>query len=132
IVTGIKQGGSGGFFVQEEDADVDADPNTSEGIFVFTAGANPPGTVIGNRVAVTGTVSEFPASAAPHTNTELSGAIGLSVIATGQPLPAAMTITTAEGMPTTNLSQYEKYEGMRVAATLEVAAGTQGTKDETN
>jgi uncharacterized protein len=132
IVTGIKQGGSGGFFVQEEVGDYDSDPNTSEGIFVFTGGANPAGTVIGNRVAVTGTVAEFPASAIPHTNTELTGAIGLSVLATAQPLPAAMTLTTAEGLPTANLSQYEIYEGMRVAASLDVAAATGGNKDEAN
>ncbi len=25
----------GGYYVQEEDVDVDADPNTSEGVFVF-------------------------------------------------------------------------------------------------
>src|SRR5205085_7555822 len=31
-----------GFFVQEEDADVDADPNTSEGIFVFCNACSTP------------------------------------------------------------------------------------------
>ena len=34
---------SDGFFLQEEDADVDADPATSEGIFVFTSSAPPAG-----------------------------------------------------------------------------------------
>ncbi|UXI70515.1 Calx-beta domain-containing protein [Tahibacter amnicola] len=38
IVTGVK---SNGFFLQEEDAEVDADPATSEGIFVFTSSAPP-------------------------------------------------------------------------------------------
>jgi uncharacterized protein len=129
IVTGIKQGGSGGFFVQEEVADYDSNPNTSEGIFVFTAGAVPAGVVIGNRVAVTGTVAEFP-SAAAHTVTELTGTIDVSLLATGQPLPPAAVLTTADGAPTTNISQYERYEGMRVQATLEVTAPTAGSKNE--
>ena len=38
IVTGRK---SNGFFMQEPDATVDADPLTSEGIFVFTSSAPP-------------------------------------------------------------------------------------------
>jgi predicted extracellular nuclease len=132
IVTGIKSGGSGGFFVQEEEADYDADPNTSEGIFVFTGGANPPAVVIGNRVAVTGTVSEFPASAIPHGVTELSS-VTVDLQATGQPLPAPAVITQPEGAPSTNISQYEKYEGMRVtAASFTVVAPTQGSIDEVN
>ena len=56
IVTGVK---SDGFFVQEEDADVDADPMTSEGIFVFTSGAPPAAAAFTARVEVTGTVAEF-------------------------------------------------------------------------
>jgi uncharacterized repeat protein (TIGR01451 family) len=47
-----------GFFLQEEDADVDADPATSEGIFVFCSGC-PTAVAEGQRVRVTGTVSEF-------------------------------------------------------------------------
>ena len=37
IVIGNYQGTTklSGFFLQEEDADADADPNTSEGIFIF-------------------------------------------------------------------------------------------------
>ncbi|TXI50964.1 MAG: nuclease, partial [Lysobacter sp.] len=48
-----------GFFLQAADANVDADPNTSEGIFVFTSTAPPATAAVGNRVRVTGTVSEF-------------------------------------------------------------------------
>ena len=50
-------GGLNGFFVQEEDADRDANALTSEGIFVAAVGAS----VRGDRVRVRGTVSEFPA-----------------------------------------------------------------------
>ena len=41
IVTGIKSGTSGGFFIQEPDATIDANANTSEGIFVFTGATVP-------------------------------------------------------------------------------------------
>lgn len=47
-----------GFFLQEEDTDVDTDPLTSEGIFVFCSTC-PIRVVEGQRVRVNGTVSEF-------------------------------------------------------------------------
>jgi uncharacterized protein len=47
-----------GFFLQEEDADADADPATSEGIFVFCNTCATP-VAEGQRVRVNGTVSEF-------------------------------------------------------------------------
>ncbi len=60
VVTANFQGTSKlqGFFLQEEDADADADPATSEGIFVFCGGCS---TIVaeGQRVRATGTVSEF-------------------------------------------------------------------------
>src|SRR4029077_8816905 len=56
IVTGLK---SNGFFIQEADATIDADPNTSEGIFVFTSAAPPAAATIGNKVQVAATVQEF-------------------------------------------------------------------------
>src|ERR1041385_6991508 len=58
IVTAIKAGSSGGFFIQEPDATVDADPNTSEGVFVFTGSSVPSAAVVGNYVQVNGTVQE--------------------------------------------------------------------------
>jgi len=56
IVTGIK---SNGFFIQAPDAEADANPNTSEGVFVFTSSAPPAAATVGNSVAVMGTVQEF-------------------------------------------------------------------------
>jgi hypothetical protein len=132
IVTGIKSGGSGGFFVQEEETDYDADPTTSEGIFVFTGGSLPAGVAIGNTVAVTGTVVEFPASAVPHGVTELTS-VTVNPLGAPQALPAPMVITVAEGQPTSNVSQYERYEGMRVSVpSMTVVAPTQGSTDEVN
>ena len=131
IITGIKSGGSGGFFVQEQVADYDSDPLTSEGIFVFTGGANPPSVVIGNRVAVSGTVAEFPGSANPHTVTELTTPT-VNLLSTGEPIPPATILITSDGTPSSNLSQYERYEGMRVGADLLVVAPTDGSTDEVN
>jgi predicted extracellular nuclease len=64
VVTAIRPGLSG-FFVQEEAADQDADPSTSEGVFVRT---NPPaGTAPGDVVQVSGTVAEFTGSGSSQT-----------------------------------------------------------------
>ena len=60
VVTSSLQGANKlrGFFLQEEDADADADPNTSEGIFVF-CNTCPTAVAEGQRVKATGAVSEF-------------------------------------------------------------------------
>jgi uncharacterized repeat protein (TIGR01451 family) len=60
VVTANFQGAGklSGFFLQEEDADADTDPSTSEGIFVFCS-ACPTPVAEGQRVRVTGSVSEF-------------------------------------------------------------------------
>ena len=59
VVTANFQGANKlqGFFLQEEDADADADPNTSEGIFIFCGACATP-VAEGQRVRVNGTVSE--------------------------------------------------------------------------
>ena len=132
IVTAIKQGSSGGFFIQEPDATVDTDPNTSEGIFVFTGSSVPSAAVVGNLVQVNGNVQEFIPSADPnqHPETELSGTITASVLSTGNTLPAPVTITAADTL-VNNLDNLERYEGMRVTVpSLTVVAGTQGTITE--
>ncbi|MPZ51679.1 MAG: ExeM/NucH family extracellular endonuclease [Acidimicrobiia bacterium] len=50
-----------GFFLQEEEADMDSDPATSEGVFVFNniGGTSPDLVALGDAVTVTGTVGEF-------------------------------------------------------------------------
>ncbi len=133
IVTGLK---SNGFFMQEPDATVDADPNTSEGIFVFTSAAPPAAAVIGNSVQVTATVQEFIPSQDPTSPpaTELiTPAVTLN--STGNPLPAPHVITAAETTApsgTSNpLDSLEEFEGMRVAVpSLTVGGATQGTITE--
>jgi hypothetical protein len=54
VVTAVT---SDGFFLQEEDVDVDADPATSEGVFVLTSSAD--SSFVGCQCSVSGTVTEF-------------------------------------------------------------------------
>ena len=132
IVTGVK---SNGFFIQTRDADVDGNPLTSEGIAVFTSSAPPAGAVAGNLVSVIGTVSEFIPSADLNSPplTEMVGPLTVTVLSTGQVLPAAITLTAADTSPSGTIEQLEKYEGMRVHVdTLKVVAPTQGTINEPN
>ncbi len=130
IVTGLQ---NNGFFVQTPDANVDANPNTSEGIFVFTSSAPPASAVIGNAVQVTGIVNEFIPPSDPNSpsETELISPT-VTIISTGNPLPAPVTITAIDTL-VNDLNNLEKYEGMRVRVdSLTVVAPTQGTIDEVN
>jgi hypothetical protein len=78
IVTGVK---SNGFFIQDPMAD--ADPNTSEGIFVFTSSAPPAAAAVGNSVAVMGMVQEFIPSADRTTPlTEIAGTPAVTLLST--------------------------------------------------
>jgi uncharacterized repeat protein (TIGR01451 family) len=128
IVTGIKTGS--GFYIQDDACD--ADPNTSNGVFVFTGSTIPAAAVVGNNVQVGATVQEFVPSADIYQKpvTELAGTVTTSVISTGNPLPAAVTITAADTL-VNNLDNLERYEGMRVTVpSLTVVAPTQGTITE--
>jgi predicted extracellular nuclease len=133
IVTAIKSAGSSsGFFIQEPDATVDADPNTSEGVFVFTGSSIPAAAVVGNLVQVAGTVQEFVPSSDPnqHPSTEIAGSPTVSVLSTGNTLPAPVTITASDTL-VNNLDNLERYEGMRVTVpSLTVVGPTDGTITE--
>ncbi len=90
IVTALK---SNGFFMQ--DPMPDSNDNTSEAIFVFTSSA--PTVILGDSLSVNGTVSEFGTS--PNlTNTEI-GSPSISVLSTGNPLPAPIVIGTGGRIP---------------------------------
>jgi predicted extracellular nuclease len=111
LKTGSNTGGAAnGFFLQAPDASADADPNTSEGIFVFTSAV--PAVAVGDAVTVTGTAVEF------NGLTELSPVSNVSVSSTGNALPTPVTLTTTILDPTAlpTQPQLEKYEGMRLAA----------------
>jgi predicted extracellular nuclease len=133
VVTAIKSGSSGGFFVQMPDDEVDSDPDTSEGLFVFTGSSVPGAAAVGNLVVVTGTVQEFIPSADPVSPpiTEISGFPTVALVKSGQPLPEPITLTASDTSPAGALDQLERYEGMRVKVdSLTVVAPTQGFVNE--
>jgi len=104
IVTGPK---SNGFFMQE--AVGDGDPATSDGIFVFTSIAPP--VAVGDAVTVTGTATEF------FNLTQVSSsAANVSISSSGNPLPAAIVLTTTILNPAGTPDQLERFEGMRMHA----------------
>jgi predicted extracellular nuclease len=132
IVTGVK---SNGFFIQAPDAEADANPNTSEGVFVFTSSTPPAPAVVGNSVAVMGTVQEFIPSQDLNSPpaTEIAGSLMVTLLSTGNPLPTPVTLTAADTSPSGSIQQLEKFEGMRVHVnSLTAIAPTQGTVNEAN
>jgi hypothetical protein len=122
-----------GFFIQDPTSD--ADSNTSEGIFVFTSSAPPAAAALGSEVRVAGLVVEFIPSADPNSPplTELGGSPFVSVLTTGNPLPAPISLTPADTSPAGSIEQLEKYEGMRVSVdSLTVSSPTMGSISEAN
>ncbi|MDQ3733372.1 MAG: ExeM/NucH family extracellular endonuclease, partial [Actinomycetota bacterium] len=89
-----------GFYVQEQDEQTDADPLTSEGIFVFNASND--SVSLGQAVTVTGTAAEF------QGQTQIS-ATNVTVQASGQSVaPVAVTL------PLPSATYLERFEGMLV------------------
>jgi predicted extracellular nuclease len=111
IVTGFylnSDGTRAGFYVQEPDANADANPDSSEGIYVYANGSSSVSSVLatmamGDTVNVSGTVREF------NTLTELDTLTALSKTGTAE-LPAAVNVTLPVASPTA----LEKHEGMRI------------------
>jgi len=130
-VTGVK---TNGFFIQNPDNAVDADPSTSEGVFVFTSSRPTAVATVGNLVQVTGTVAEFIPSTDLNSppSTEISGSPTVSLISSGNPLPTPVTLTVRTRIRRP-IDQLEKYEGMRVHVDeLNVTAPTEGNVSEAN
>ncbi|WP_081239180.1 endonuclease/exonuclease/phosphatase family protein [Streptomyces viridosporus] len=136
IVTGIRTyGSSRGFWIQ--DPVPDADPATSEGVFVFT-GSTPKGVAVGDAVTVSGTVTEYVPGGASSGNQSLTQITrpAFTVVSGGNPVPAATVIDARSvpaayapaGDPAANgsidalplrpsayaLDRYESLEGMNV------------------
>ncbi|MGW7634088.1 endonuclease/exonuclease/phosphatase family protein [Streptomyces griseoincarnatus] len=136
IVTGIRTyGSSRGFWIQ--DPAPDADPATSEGVFVFTS-STPQNVAVGDEVSVSGTVTEYVPGGASSGNqsvTEITKPT-VTVVSHGNPVPApavlgARTVPSAyapQGDPAAGdsvnaltlrpsryaLDLYESLEGMNV------------------
>jgi predicted extracellular nuclease len=129
VVTALK---FNGVFVQAPTGD--GDPDTSDGILVFTGGAPPAFLTVGDAVMVSGTVQEFVPSADPDSPpaTEIINA-AFAVSASGQPLPAPVVLAPAFTDPAGGLEQLERFEGMRIRTDLLVIAPTQAaSSDEKN
>lgn len=127
---------SNGFYIQTPDALVDNDPNTSEGLFVFTSSTPSANAAIGNSVQVTGTVTEFRSSSTgaldPNTITEITSPT-VTVLTTGNPLPTPIVLNGSSINPANGFGQLERYEGMRVTFTsLTATSPTGGTVSEAN
>ena len=101
--------------VQEEDADADSNPATSEGIFVFDNSLGIP-VKLGDKVRVKGTVNEF-ATGGGTSLTQLTSIGGITLCGSGQ----SVTPATAN-IPIANTTDWERFEGMliRVPQTLTV------------
>nr|WP_051766489.1 endonuclease/exonuclease/phosphatase family protein [Saccharothrix syringae] len=148
VVTAVRNTGDRGFWIQ--DTAPDADPRTSEGVFVYTANLAP--TVEpGDDVLVTGTVAEYrpagdAASNSLQTLTELTGAT-VTVKSKGNALPAPEVLSVPAGYtptagggsieqlplePATYSQDYfESREGMYVQANDVRVVGPTNGFDET-
>ncbi|MDQ3056593.1 MAG: lamin tail domain-containing protein, partial [Pseudomonadota bacterium] len=84
-----------GFFLQS--ANDDGNAATSDGIFVFTGSAPPASATVGNRVRVTGKVTEFTPSSNPNqlSITQIVSP-AIEVLASGVALPAAVELSSAD------------------------------------
>ncbi|MFF1511361.1 endonuclease/exonuclease/phosphatase family protein [Streptomyces sp. NPDC058326] len=91
IVTGVRTYGSRGFWIQDPQAD--ADPATSEGLFVFTSSV--PTVAVGDAVSLNGTVTEYVPGGLNSGNqslTQLSKPV-VTVLSKGNAVPEPVTIS---------------------------------------
>lgn len=103
IVTADFQGEDGldGFFVTSLAADVDSDPMTSEGLFVYFTDTD---VNVGDHVRVQGTVDEY------YDSTQLADVTQIAVCGTDE-VASATTIS----LPLNSQADLEAYEGMLVS-----------------
>ncbi len=95
-------GNLNGFHIQVADGLADADPATSEGIFVYAPSA--PDLSVGDAVRVRGTVAEY------FGLTEISPTTQVWLCDTAQPVPTATSLS----LPVAALADFEPVEGMLV------------------
>lgn len=123
IVTNV---GPAGFTIQTPDADADADPLTSQGVYVFTTTAptydNGAPVQVGDEVSVLGTAIEFFTMTEVSVTTTRDASNSITVTATGEPLPTAVVFSSGSGLPSTDpaalscgTTNFECYEGMLVS-----------------
>ncbi len=141
VVTAIRAAtsGVGGFYIESLPADRDADPNTSEGLLVFTgSSARPACAVVGNSIQIDGVVSDFVPSTAPVGSfplTELGSPANCQILATDVlgSLPAPVTIAIGSLDPNGTAIQSRKWLAMRVTVPTSTVVGPSlGNLDEPN
>ncbi len=126
VVTARK---SNGFFIQTQPGSEDADPLSSEGVFVFTSSTPPESAAERTLVRVNGTVAEFRGDAFGPTLTEITTP-AVSVLGSTS-LPTPIALGSADLSPAGDLLQWERYEGMRVSlAAIRAVSPTAGFVDE--
>ena len=103
---------SNGFFMQA--LTPDADPATSEGLFVFTGSNSFAAVAVGNVVQVTGPVVEFSngVGTAATPLTQIANPTAVALTGSGQ-VPAALQLS----LPLAAGDSFERYEGMLVTIT---------------
>ncbi|WP_429222067.1 lamin tail domain-containing protein, partial [Aeromonas veronii] len=102
VVTADFQGAEqlSGFFITSLDADIDTNPLTSEGVFVYFADTD---VNVGDHVRVKGSVAEY------FNATQIGDVSQVEVCATG-----LTTTATKISLPVTDVTDLEAYEGMLV------------------
>lgn len=124
IVTAVVKDG---FFLQSEASQADADPETSEGLFVLTGSAPSP-QLRAQRVRVAGTVMEL-MSPGDNPQRESMTAIGGSPLVTQlSSAPVVLPAPASQLLPNyyVGVLGYERYEGMRVTLASTRAVGPTG------
>ncbi|WP_460617694.1 ExeM/NucH family extracellular endonuclease [Hymenobacter ruber] len=106
VVTGVYADLSpAGFYIQNDAASADGNPATSDALFVVQTN---PTVAVGNRLRISGTVQEGPAS--PSYSQAVLTAPTITVLAASSPQPAFSVINNTTFL----MADAEQFEGMRV------------------
>jgi uncharacterized protein len=101
-----------GFWMQEEDADSDGNPLTSEGIFVNCGSRCPAGVRVGDLVVVTGMAGES------FTTTQIDATVSngvVTILSSGNPIPTPVSLSLPAAGSTRAFSTFANVEGMLVS-----------------
>ncbi|MCP5031401.1 MAG: ExeM/NucH family extracellular endonuclease [Actinomycetia bacterium] len=98
-----------GFFLQEEDLEADADPDTSEGIFVYCRGNCPAAIATGDVATVIGSATDFQGMS----QIDMTGG-SVVIESSANPLPTPASVDLPASGPTIAESTFEGVEGMLV------------------
>ena len=109
-----------GFFLQEEDADADGDPATSEGVYVFCRNDCPADLSAGDR---SGSPARSRSSSPRPRSPRPSATAASTLLGSDAPLPTAAVVSLPAGASTEDAATFEDVEGMRttVSTTLAVS-----------